>query len=235
MLRPKYRCREGMSVSYQKRSFFHKLLPILICLALIPAILTGVAYDAMSRNMLMQQAREELGDISRQMMILFKDMLAEYEDILDNISLSPAVWQYLGDGKQFKYETAQLLQQHMFSRKNQVAIHLIPYHPLYETVSTGSVPNIYRYQVYKSWGIFAKLKAEADNPVLHINKYRSHTGESVSLSLARNVLRGGEAVGCVIVDVYRSTLHRYDIACQRVHAKKHAECSWFHSACFLLS
>lgn len=175
-----------MFVSYQKRSFFHKLLPILVCFALIPAILTGVAYDAMSRNVLMQQAREELSDIGSQMTVLFADMLAEYGEILENISLSTAVRQYLGDGKTFKSETVQLLQQHMFSRINQIAIHLIPYYPLYETISSGSVPNIYRYQVYKNWGIFARLKVEADTSVLHINHYRSHTGVSVSLSLACN-------------------------------------------------
>lgn len=191
---------------YHKKSFFNRLLMMMICLALIPAILVGAAYDGLNRNMLVRQAQEELGTVGQQTAELMAGMLEEYREMLADMSTSLAVRLYLSDGKEAKAEAAALLQRHMFSRKDQIDIHIIPYHTLSDSISSGAVPNIYRYRVYKNWGIFARLKEAGEGQIIHINQYKSHVGATVSLTLGKNVYYAGKAVGCVLVDVYRNNL-----------------------------
>lgn len=194
---------------YRNHFFVQVLIPM-ISLSLIPSLILTLLLTTVFSSYQFSYVRQESERTSAQIAAAVEALLDGYHDILLSLSNNAAVQQAVAGETSQSSIVRSSIAEHMFQMKGKIEIHVISFAEDELRFSSGSIPHLYRYKVYRAWdnSIFHKIEQNPHMTIMHPTHYSLNaSGDSIALSLGKAIVQQGETMGCVILDIYRSELY----------------------------
>lgn len=187
-----------------KRIYFKRLFLAFLLATILPICLCTAAISYGSFRMSRERYQDKVGGMAAVSSGNVREILEEYEKILNSLSAEPALAGYLEEENQ--EGLGELVRPFQTGRDNRLRIRVIGLKNRYIYPDSRDA-KLYDPAVFGGWGILHEMTAHPDMIAVTPNVTRAENGRKICLNMGRAV-RGtdGEIAGYVVLDVYRNTI-----------------------------
>lgn len=191
------------------RSFFFRLFYPMIALSIIPSLLITLLINLLYSRYQLEYFKNECTMTASQIADSIDGLLGDYETIVSFVAENEAVELALQGDRGYDDDVREIISNCMFRMKGRMELHVLSFLEDERRFSSGTIPHLYRYSVHGNWNrsIFYSIQISPYEVVLRPTRYTNAASDSICLALGQAVVRDGETVGCVILDIYRNELY----------------------------
>lgn len=187
-----------------KRVYFKRLFLAFLLAAILPICLCVIAISYGSFRMSRERYRDKARDMAAVSSENIREVLAEYEQIIDSLARDPALLSCLESGS--RRELEDLVRPLQTGRDNRIKIRVV-------NLKNQSIypdsrdAGFYDPAVFGGWGILQEMTGRPEAVAVFPSAVRTESGRTVCLNMGRAVkdVRGG-ILGFVVLDVYRNSI-----------------------------
>ncbi len=194
--------------AYTHQKIFFKLLISFLFVGIIPLVLAGFAYYAVSYKILLQDTGSRTYENTMLVSSRLDKMILKNSEIIDAIESDKAFNKIfesgsdepLGDNdKANLYNIIYLL---LAEKVPKVGIYVMNASGS-NILSNKQIPVEYDPVKFHNWGIFRKSNSEKDRVIIYSHKMKEKNITSRVLSIGKAVFSDNKIVGYIILDLYR--------------------------------
>ena len=187
-----------------KRIYFKRLFFAFLFATILPICLCVAAISYGSFHMSRERYQDKVGAMAAASSGNMRELLEEYEKILNSLSEEPALAAYLaGNDREGLGELVRPLQT---GRDNRLRIRVIDPDDRYIYPDSRDA-KLYDPAVFGGWGILHEMTANPDRIAVTPSVTRAENGRKICMNIGKAVRgRDGTIAGYVVLDVYRNTL-----------------------------